>query len=187
MYTPRCTTLSARPCYYCWKHSGNHRWIRTLPIGPPRSTSRNWFSSSLALGSDVAADIIDGHPLTCLAYMIVQDVAALPTLTTWWAHNPQFHRIETWLSGTPISPKLFLTIGFVWRSPTTFLETIYSGTRRNTYSRLLWAPFTPCFRHRTVACSLETSHETSLLCSRYFLKFQFESYFLPPSSMISTR
>ena len=21
--------------------------------------------------------------------------------TTWWAHNPQFHRIETWLSCTP--------------------------------------------------------------------------------------
>ena len=38
--TPRCTTLSVRPCYFCWGHSGNHRWTRTLPIGPPRSTSR---------------------------------------------------------------------------------------------------------------------------------------------------
>ena len=36
-------------------------------------------------------------PLTCLAYMIVQDVTNLLLLTTWWAHNPQFHRIETWL------------------------------------------------------------------------------------------
>ena len=35
---------------------------------------------------------------------------------------------------------------------------------------LLWAPFTPYFRHRTIACPLETSHDTSLPCSRYFLK-----------------
>ena len=35
--------------------------------------------------------------------MIVQDVTTLPTLTTWWAHNPQFHRIKTWLSCTPCS------------------------------------------------------------------------------------
>ena len=38
--TPRSATLSARPCYFCWWHSGNHRWTRTLPIGPPRLTSR---------------------------------------------------------------------------------------------------------------------------------------------------
>ena len=37
--TPRCTILSVRPCYFCWWHSGNHRWTRTLPNGPPRSTS----------------------------------------------------------------------------------------------------------------------------------------------------
>ena len=36
LQTPRCTTLSVRPCYYCWWHSGNHRWTGTLPIGPPR-------------------------------------------------------------------------------------------------------------------------------------------------------
>ena len=29
-------TLSVRACYYCWWHSGSHRWTRTLPIGPPR-------------------------------------------------------------------------------------------------------------------------------------------------------
>ena len=38
-----------------------------------------WFSSSLALGTDVVADITDRLPLTCLAYIIVQDVTALPT------------------------------------------------------------------------------------------------------------
>ena len=40
METPRFTTLSVWPCYYCWRHPGNPRWTRTLPIGPPRSTSR---------------------------------------------------------------------------------------------------------------------------------------------------
>ena len=34
--TPRGTTLSVRPCYYCWWYSGNHRWTITVPIGPPR-------------------------------------------------------------------------------------------------------------------------------------------------------
>ena len=39
METPRFTTLSVWPCYYCWRHTGNPWWKRTLPIGPPRSTS----------------------------------------------------------------------------------------------------------------------------------------------------
>ena len=38
--TPWCTTRSVRPCYFCWWHSGNHLWTRTLPFGPPCSTSR---------------------------------------------------------------------------------------------------------------------------------------------------
>ena len=37
-----------------------------------------WFSSSLALGTDVVADITD-RLSSGLAYMIVQDVTALPT------------------------------------------------------------------------------------------------------------
>ena len=38
--TPQCAILSARPCYYSWWHFGSHWWTRTLPIGPPHSTSR---------------------------------------------------------------------------------------------------------------------------------------------------
>ena len=73
-------------------------------------------------------------PLTCLAYMIVQDVTNLLLLTTWWAHNPQFRRIETWLSCTPLLPKLFLTLDFVGNSRATCLL-IYPGIGHNTYSR----------------------------------------------------
>ena len=54
-----------------------------------------WFSLSLALGTDVVADILTCYSLTCLAIMTVQDVTAPIKKTTWWAHNPQFHRIET--------------------------------------------------------------------------------------------
>ena len=36
-----------------------------------------------------------------------------------------------------------------------------------------------------MACLLETSHATFILCSRYFLKFQFESYFPPSPDFIN--
>ena len=36
-------------------------------------------------------------------------------------------------------------------------------------------PFHLLIRHQTLAYPFETSHGTSLLCSRYFLKFEFES------------
>ena len=54
---------------------------------------------------------------------------------------------------------------------------------------LLWTPSTPYFRHQTIACPLETSHDTSLLCSWYFLKFEFESYFrhLPQCYRLDSR
>ena len=35
-----CSTRSVRLCYYCGWYSGNHRWTRILPIGPPCLTSR---------------------------------------------------------------------------------------------------------------------------------------------------
>ena len=37
-----------------------------------------WFSSSLALGTDIVADILTVSSLTCLALMIMQDDNALP-------------------------------------------------------------------------------------------------------------
>ena len=53
---------------------------------------------------------------------------------TRWAHNPQFHKIETWHSCTPLLLRLFLTLGSIRKSRATFWEAIYSGIRRNTYS-----------------------------------------------------
>ena len=70
----------------------------------------------------------------------------------------------------PRFPKLFPTLDFVCNSRVTFLM-LYSGIRHNTYSHCFEPLFTPCSRHRTIACLLETSHDTSLLCSRYFVSF----------------
>ena len=103
--------------------------------------------------------------------MIVQYVAALPTF------NPHGGPITHSSTGSkpdspvhPLFPRLFLARGLVCNSRATFRSDI----GHNTYSRC-FDPFTPYNRHRTIACPLETSHDTSLLCSRYFLKFQFES------------
>ena len=39
---------------------GDHRWTRTLPIGLPRlNEQEKWFSSSLALSTNVVAGIVD--------------------------------------------------------------------------------------------------------------------------------
>ena len=96
--------------------------------------------------------------------------------SVWWAHNPQFHRIETWLSCTPRLKKLFLAFDFIWNSRATCPVTYFWYQTQYLFPlpRILFAL---CFRHRTIACPLETSHNTSLLCSRYFRKSQFESYF----------
>ena len=93
----------------------------------------------------------------------------------WWAHNPQFHRIETWLSCTPRLKKLFLAFDFIWNSRATCPMTYFWYQTQYLFPlpRILFAL---CFKHRMIACPLETSHDTSLLCSRYFLKFRFESY-----------
>ena len=61
-----------------------------------------WFSSSLALGTDIVANITDR---LCFDMSFLCDRARrqCPSFfyPTWWAHNPQFHRIETWLFCTP--------------------------------------------------------------------------------------
>ena len=95
--------------------------------------------------------------------------------TTWWAHNPQFHRIETWLSYTPLFPMLFLMLGFVCNSRATFRVIINSGIKHNTYSRC-FEPVSHCFRQRTIVYPLETSYGTFLLGSRYVSFVQFERY-----------
>ena len=142
-----------------------------------------WFSSSLALGIDDVADITDNLSYDMPCFMIVQDVTALP------AFNPHGGPITHRSTGSkpdspvqPLFPKLFLASGLVCNSRATFRSDIGP----NTYSHW-FDPFTPYNRHRTIACPLETSQVTSLLCSRYFLKFRFEGYLSPPSSMLSTR
>ena len=110
--------------------------------------------------------------------MIAQDVSALPTF------NPHGGSITHSSTGSkpdsPIYPlflRLFLALGLVCDSRATFREIINSGIRHNTYSHCFEPPFTSCFKHQMIACPLETSQVTSLLCSRHFLKFKFESYF----------
>ena len=107
--------------------------------------------------------------------MIVQDVTTFPTF------NPHGGPITHNSTGSkpdppvPPFPKSILTLGFVCNSRATFLV-IYSGIRRNTYSCCSEPLFTLRFRQRAIACPLGISHYTSLLCSRYFLKFQFKRY-----------
>ena len=108
--------------------------------------------------------------------MITQDVSALPTF------NPHGGPITHSSTGSkpdspvpPLYPRLFLARGLVCNSWATF--NLVSDKYLFSWLR---TPFTPHIRHRTIACPLETSQDTSLLCSLYFLKFQFESYFRHP-------
>ena len=117
--------------------------MRTLPIGLPRSASRNmvlfvprpWYRCC-------CRHIWQATLWHALLSWPCKMPAPFLLSTTWWAHNPQFHRIETWLSCTPLLPKLFLVLDFVCNSWVTFLV-IYSGIRHNTYSRC----FQPLSRH----------------------------------------
>ena len=137
MQTPWCTTRSARPCYYCWWHSSNHRWTGTLPIGPPHSTSRKmvlfvphpWYQRC-------CQHKLIGYSLTCLAYMIVQDVTALPTFTP--------HGGTTTHSFTGLKPDSHVhPISKVWSSPEDHVNSIskhVNGTpifNRNIWSTML--------------------------------------------------
>ena len=67
--------------------------------------------------------------------MIVQDVTALPTFNP--HGGPITHSSTGSKPDSPVQPCfqwLFLTLGFVFNSRATFLM-LYSGIRRNTYSR----------------------------------------------------
>ena len=127
-----------RPCFYCWWHFGNRRWMRTLPLDPPRSTSRKivlfvprpWYRRCRRHNWQATPP-----PLTCLACMIRQDVSALPTSNP--HGGPTTHRSTGSKPDCPVHPlfpKLFLARGLVCNSRATVLV-IYSGIRRNTYSR----------------------------------------------------
>ena len=178
---------SVRPCYDCWWYSGNHRWTRTLPIGPPRSTSRQmvlfvprpWYRCCCRHIWQATL----GHAL--LSWPCKMSAPFLLS-TTWWAHNPQFHRIETWLSCTPLLLKLFLAFGFVCKSRANFLV-IHSGIRRNTYSRCSGPLSHFVSGNERLPTCLKLPMIPPYFTLDIFLKFQFESYFLPPSPILSTR
>ena len=94
-----------------------------------------WFSSSLALGIDVVADITDRLPSDMPCY---RDRARCQPP---FYFNPHGGPITHSSTGSkldsrvhPQFPRLFLTLGFVCNSRATFLV-IYSGIRHNTYSR----------------------------------------------------
>ena len=71
-------------------------------------------------------------------------------------------------------PKIFLALDLICNSRATFLV-IYSGIRRNTYSRAL-KPFHLLIGHRTIAYPLDTSYYTFLLGSRCVSFDQLERY-----------
>ena len=73
-----------------------------------------------------------------------------------WVMGPPWHTISQdqnlTLLYTLLFPKLFLARGLICNSWATFREIINFGIRHDTYSRC-----SEPFRHRTIACPLETS------------------------------
>ena len=102
--------------------------------------------------------------------MIVQDVTALPTF------NPHGGPITHSSTGSkpdspvhPLFPNLFIARGLVCNSRTTVLL-IYSGIRRNTYSRCL-NPFHTLFQASNDCLPVWNFSWYFLTCSRLFLRF----------------
>ena len=87
----------------------------------------------------------------------------------------------------PLFPKLFLTRGLVCNSRATFRWDHQSGIRRNTYSHCSEPLSHFASGNERLPMRLKLLFCTFLLCSRYCLEFQFESYFPPPSSLLSTK
>ena len=112
-----------------------------------------WFSSSLALGTDVVADITDRLPSDMPCY---RDRARCQPPLYFKPHGGPITHSSTGSKPDslvhPLFPRLFLTLGFVCNSRATFREIINFGIRHNTYSRC-----SEPFRHQTIACPLETS------------------------------
>ena len=108
--------------------------------------------------------------------MIVQDVTPLPTF------NPHGGPITHSSTGSkpdcpvhPLFPKLFLAHGLVCNPRATVLV-VYSGIRRNTYSRCSEPPFSLWFRLRATIYPLGTSYCTFVPYSRCILYVQLERY-----------
>ena len=99
--------------------------------------------------------------------------------TTWWAHNPQFHRIETWLSRTTLFLKLFVTLGFVCNSRATFRVIINYAIKHITYTRRLVSGNDDCLSASIFLRYLLTLLSVCFICStREILLWSFLGY--PP-------
>ena len=168
--------------------SGNRRWTRTLPIGPPRSTSRKvvlfiarpWYQRCCRHNWHGTL----WHAL--LSWPWKMSLLLLKKYNnhnkiTWWAHNPQFHRIKTWLSCTPSCFQSYSSRvdSYVIHEPPSD-EIINSGIRHNNYP-WLWNHFHLLSRHWTIAWLLETSYCTFQLHSWCVLFVQLERYSYAPS------
>ena len=147
-----------------------------------------WFSSSLALGTDVVADITD---------MLLSDMPCYHDHARCQRpsyFNPHGGPITHSSTGSkpdspvnPLLPRLFLVHGLVSNLRATFREITSSAIRRNTYSHCSEPLSHFVSGNERLPMRLKLLFCTFLLCSRYFLKFQFESCYPPPSPMLSTR
>ena len=75
-----------------------------------------------------------------------------------WAHNPQFHRTETWLFHTFLFPRLILLIDLVGTSRVPYLVMFSPISDSMLMPDTLDPSFVIRLRHQMHACSLETSH-----------------------------
>ena len=99
--------------------------------------------------------------------------------TTSWAHNPQFHRIETWLSCTPLFLRLFLTLGFLscyeppserWSIPDALNPFLTLGSGINRLPIRLKLPIVPSYFALDVLLSFN-SRDTSASFPELFTRW----------------
>ena len=147
-----------------------------------------WFSSSLALGTNIVANITDSLPSDMSCY---HDRARCPRPPYFNPHGGPITHSSTGSKPdspvNPLLPRLFLAHGLVSNLRATFREIISYAIRRNTYSHC-YEPLSQFVSgNERLPMRLKLLFCTFLLCSRYFLKLQFESCYPPPSPMLSTR
>ena len=146
-------------CYHCWWPFGNHRWTRTCQLVCLVLTSRKmvlcvprpWYrrccrhSWQAVLWHTLHRDRMEcRHP----SYSM-------------WAHNPQFHRIETWL----LSPTLWCSVRY----------------QTQCLCLMLWAPFHHPLTTSNACLSIWNFSYLPLFHSMCFPEFKLGRYFVPHS------
>ena len=151
------------PCYYCWWHSGSHQWTRTFPNFPPLQWVGKWFSSSLALGTDIVADIADRIPSDMPCY---HDRARCHRS---FYFNPHGGPITHSSTGSEPDPPVYLLLRSIICSWLCVLS--QATVREMILFSMHWTPFTLCFRHRMIACPLKLLMVPSYFALEVFLRF----------------